>query len=290
MSTDPNAPMSPPMMSPDRKWVWDGKQWLPVAAPMAPAPAPAQESVFPAYNAATQSVPMTPVMASPPVMAPPPVQVQVPYPVAPSPVAVPPPLWAPPKTGINNYLYIGAGAVVVLIVLVVIAQLAGVISLPFGSRPAQVATQPKSTVPQLSARSDYARAERVMKGVVTPALAGLNDTLGPLDQGCHGTLTIACSSTLGPADREIKHAISLIDGAQTLVPPCVAPGVAAIRRDLAGMDTNIGLMQTAFDQNDSGSVKGYYLRYENGHAALSTDLQAATQAQQNGCVQDISGP
>lgn len=281
MGSDPNAPISPPMMSPDHKWVWDGHQWLPVADPTAPA----HQSVFPAYNSVTQ--------AAPPVsMAPPPVAVEVQYPVGPSPMAAPPaaPLWERPQTGLNRYLYISAGGVVALIAIVLVAQLAGIVNLPFGSRPVAGPAQAPSAVAQLSERSDFARADRVMKGVVTPALAGLNDTLGLLDQGCHGTLTVACSSTVTPADREIKHAIGLIDAAQPIVPPCVATGVAALRRDLAGMDVNLGLMQTAFDQNDNASVKGYYLRYENGHAALSTDLAAATQAEQAHCVKDITGP
>jgi hypothetical protein len=282
MSSDPNAPIAPPMMSPDGKWVWDGHQWIPVADPTAQG----QQAVSSPFDAASMNGPV--MMASPPAA----VQVQVPYSVGPAPVSARPAgqLWDRQQTGLNKYLYIGAGAVALLIVLVLVGQFAGLISLPFGTSPAANSLSPETSTPALSARSDFARADRVMKTVVTPALAGLNDTLGPLDQGCHGTLTIACSSTLAPADREIKHAIALIDAVQPTVPPCLGSNVAAIRRDLSGMDVNLGLMQTAFTKNDNGSVKGYYLRYENGHAALSTDLAAATQAEQQTCSQDIAGP
>jgi hypothetical protein len=44
---------APPQLSPDGKWWWDGRQWLPVPAPPAPAlpPTPPVGSVLPGYGA-----------------------------------------------------------------------------------------------------------------------------------------------------------------------------------------------------------------------------------------------
>jgi len=287
-----NPPPSAPMLSPDHKWVWDGSQWQPIADPENAA----HESVLPAYNTVTRDLPV-PVADARPIPGPPPMSVSAPVPLnvsrpqagrsrraQPSPV-----LWNQPPTGLNKYLYATAAGLVVLIGLVIVFQVAG-FSLPFGRSTGSSQAPVTDTGPPLTSRSESASADRYMKGIIAPAVAGLNDTLAILDRGCHGSLTVSCSSTVAPTDRAIKNFVSAIDGSVFTVPACIATAVAKMRRDAAGMDANLNLMLTAFDQNDLGSVNGYYLRYENGHAALVADLAAMPQLEQAACNTDVTGP
>jgi hypothetical protein len=283
MSTGPNATPPPPMLSPDRKWVWDGSQWQPVADPNDPA----RKAVFAAFGTAAQDLP-APVNTA----RPSPVQAAPPYNVYQQPsrkrakTGQPSPLlWDRRSSGLNQYLYVAAAAMVVLIGVVIALQFFQ-ISLPW-SRSSSSPQASTSSGPPLAARSDHAGADRYLNGILLPALAALNDTLRPVDTGCTGTMTLACSYALPPADKQLKKVVSLIDGAS--IPDCIAPTVAAIRRDVAGMDVNLASMQTASEQNNSVDVRAYELRYRNGLAALQLDTQAA-QTQQANCDPTVVGP
>jgi hypothetical protein len=283
MSTGPNATPPPPMLSPDRKWVWDGSQWQPVADPDDPA----RKAVFAAFGAAAQNLP-APVDTARPVptqVAPPVYSVVKPSGRRPRSAQSSPLLWDRQSTGLNQYLYIAAAAVVVLIGVVVALQFFQ-ISLPWIKTSSSPQTS-NSSGPPLTARSEHGTADRYLNGILLPALAALNDTLRPVDTGCTGTMTVACSYALPPADKQLKQVVSLIDGAT--LPDCIATGVMAIRRDVAGMDANLANMESASEANNAVDVKAYELRYRNGLAALQLDTQAA-QAQQANCDATVVGP
>src|SRR5258708_10689372 len=97
VSIGSSPPQTPPQLSPDGRWVWDGQKWQPVpvvvgdlagivpvaAAAAAPAPAPARAAV---------------VYSPPKYVAPPPEEPVV-------------PLWQePPRQGISMYLFVAAAA------------------------------------------------------------------------------------------------------------------------------------------------------------------------------------
>lgn len=285
MSTGPAAPPPSPMLSPDHKWVWDGTQWQPIADPNEPA----RKAVFSAFATAAQDLPA-------------PVNTSRPVPAQAGPVGIPytvikpsgrhggngqasPVLWSPRQSGINRYLYIAAAGVVAVIAIVVLFQFLP-FSLPWGTTTdsPQIST---TSGPPLKARSDFARADRYLNGILLPALAALNDTLRPVDTGCTGTMTLACSYSLAPAHKQLKQVVSLIDGA--VLPDCVTLGVAAIRRDVSGMDVNLASMQAASDQNNQVDVRAYELRYRNGLAALQVHT-AAVQPQLATCDSTLTGP
>ena len=270
------------MMSPDRKWVWDGSQWLPVADPSAPA----HTSVFPGFNGASSDLPLPVATAQP-------MPVQIPYSVrSPAPQRAQPnvPRWDRPQTGLNKYLYIAAGAIVVVIGIGLVVQF-GLFTLPGRATPSTpVVAQATPGLPPLTDRSDSARADRYLKSILAPPLAAMNDTSGPVELGCHGSLTVGCASALPPMDRELKHMLSVIDATKAAVPACIALNISNIRRDVAAMTQNLEGMQNASDENNSVAVKKDYLAYEAWRRLMLADLPAATSAQQTVCEPVVSGP
>ena len=270
------------MLSPDRKWVWDGRQWLPVADPNAPA----HQGVFKAFDVATKDLP-------PPVVDVRPVPVQMPYTVSrpakgkqqPQPLGV---LWDRPKTGLNRYLYIAAGGLVAVIALVLVLQYVE-IGLPTTSA-VQSPRPTASPVPALSARSDAARADRYMNGILFPALNNLNDTLTPVARFCHTVMTTVCGAAVPPADRDMKAVLKVMDSTTGLVPGCISAGVAGMRRDLGAMDVNLVGASTAFDNNDTNAVRFDLNTYRASLQLLANDEKLTTQTLQPACTSDVTGP
>src|SRR5690242_11445255 len=54
LSAEPSPPVQPPQMSPDRKWIWDGAQWRPIAV---------HEAAFPSWQSVGAG--FTPLDAAP---------------------------------------------------------------------------------------------------------------------------------------------------------------------------------------------------------------------------------
>jgi len=284
MSSDPNAPIAPPMMSPDGKWVWDGQQWIPVADPSAPA----HRSVFAAYDAATRDVPA--------IVSPPQVAVQMPYtvqPVGAQPAPSSATLWGQrSQTGLSKYLYYIAGGVAAVVVVGIVLQYAGAITWPWNTAAPAAPQLQTVNLGSLAARTDSAQADRYVKSVITPAMADLNDTSGPVEQGCHNktAVTVSCAAALPPMDRNLKKVLSSIDNAQAQVPPCLAPTVAAVRRDVNTMETSLVAAQAYSVQNNAVWVRNEFTAYEKARTALTADVAAATRITQQTCSQDITGP
>src|SRR3981081_4178132 len=105
MSIGASPPQTPPQLSPDGRWVWDGQKWQPV-----PVVVGDLAGVVPVLAAAAPPAP-APVPTPVPVVMP----YSPPKYVAPKPEESALPLWREaPRQGITLYLFVGAALVVLI--------------------------------------------------------------------------------------------------------------------------------------------------------------------------------
>ena len=116
MSVGSSPPQTPPQLSPDGRWVWDGHQWQPVAVVVGDV-----AGVVPVAIAAPAPAPAVVVQYSPPVyVAPPPEETVV-------------PLWQEaPRQGISIYLF-AAAALAVLVMAMMALNSMNIVRLPWQS-------------------------------------------------------------------------------------------------------------------------------------------------------------
>jgi hypothetical protein len=285
MSSGPSAPPPSPMLSPDHKWVWDGSEWQPIADPNDPA----RKGVFAAFTSAAQDLPAPVATARPVAVQAAPVG--LPYSVnkpksrrgksaQPSPL-----LWEQPKTGLHKYLYIVAGAVAALIVVLLALQYLQ-ISLPWTT--ASTSQPTPASAPPLTDRSDFARADRFLTGIVAPAVTRLDDVMGPVKEGCNGLLTLTCEYAVPPAQRQAKNLLAVISAAT--VPDCIGSSFARIKADATGINGGLVSMQAGYDHNSVADMKNGLARLMSSRQALTLDVAAAGKAQAAGCDRTVTGP
>lgn len=277
MSVGASPPQTPPQLSPDGRWVWDGQQWQPVPvvvgdvaglSPLAPvAAAPARAAAVAPYS-------------PPQVQAP-----AVPF-VVPTPEEVP--LWEEPRQqGISIYLFGAAGLVVLIMAMMALNSL-NIVRLPWQSDGETRVRATATPLPPLATRSDYARADRFLNYSLSPAIAALNLTLPTLSQTCNGTLTNSCLNSVTATDLQLKKVLAVIDHAD--IPQCIAPGLSKIRADFAQMDDGMQLALKGFkDDNKSEVVQGLN-RFGSAGPALQADAKALDQALKTQCSTDQTGP
>ncbi len=278
------------MLSPDGNWVWDGKQWQPIAVK--------HEGVFPSFAAirvdpteplgADADVVPVPMAASSRMMGPPPeYTMESSYPPVEAVVEKPvTPMWQQPATGLNSYLYIVAGLMVLVIALVVLNAF-----LPFSkllSGPEPEAQPTPSPSPALAARTEFNRADRFVSVILAPAMANVNDTALVQKQTCNGSPTVSCRSALTETENQVVNALAVIDKAE--IPTCIAPYVAKIRGDLAGMDTNVKLAIKGYTDNKKAELTLGLSRFNAYAKPLPADNAALTKALQAQCDTQFAGP
>ena len=269
-------------MSPDRKWVWDGTAWQPVAA---------HEAVFPNWNGITvEPAPAAAEVAQPVVEAapaPPPVPITS-YAVPDSAPVSSAPLWQRPETGLNKYLYIGAGVVVLVIGIMVLNSL-GSISWPWSPAPASSSpTAAKATPAPVTTRSDYGFATHFEAGLLGPAVSGFNETTPTLKGTCNGILTISCQNAITATDTQLKNVVAVIDHAA--VPLCIAAPVARLRVDMVAMDDALQATLTGYNNNRSSEVKQGLYRFNIAYRPLVPDYGAIDRARTSSCDTQVVGP
>ena len=277
MSIGSSPPQTPPQLSPDGKWVWDGTQWQPVPV---------------VIGDLAGVVPVVPAAAAPAVVqyAPPQAQAQAPviFPSAQAqaptlPYAVPEPavvpLWeqqrAPsPLGGKSVYLFAGAAFVVLIMAMMALNSL-NLVRLPWQS-DGQVPLRPKVTpTPQLQIRTEFARAENFLKYSLTPALASFNDTLPAFQQQCSTTLSNSCLTALGETDQKTKAFIAVIDRAD--IPPCLAGTMTKVRADLDFMEKGLTLGLTGYKDNKSNLLTQGVNQFWSRGASLGANLKSLDQ-------------
>jgi hypothetical protein len=277
-----SPPQRPPQISPDGKWVWDGTEWQPVAGRDS-----GHTAVFPAFNTATLEPTMT--MTAPAQQAP------VPFsaPVAPVNYAVnystpqaSAPLWQVKPGRWNNYLYVAA-AVVVLVMAMIFLNSLGSFSLPwFGGSSRSSTPAPAPSV--LNKRSDYAVASRFLTAFLAPAMSSFNKTVSTQVLSCNGVMTVGCQAALIETDNQVKNAVAVVNDAPA--PVCIVPNVSKVKIDLAGLDAFLqNALQAYTDGSKSGLAAGLAgFAYED--RMLQGDILAAFKAQASFCDTQLTGP
>jgi hypothetical protein len=235
--------LGPPQVSPDGKWIWDGQKWLPIP------PAEAGETAASIGYAAPAPEPAAAVY---------------------SPAEMNPPLWQQPAapTQLSPYR-IGAAGGVVLLLIVVVLNATGTISIPWPWIPAG----PTVTMIHASPRpivSDYVLADRFLNLEVGPAIVSLANTLPPVQASCAPAtnLSTACHDAVKATNTQMLNVLSVIDHAG--IPNCIAVGTKALRNDLQGMSGGIGVALHGFQDSSSDEVNTGIVHF----AIVAQSLQA----------------
>jgi hypothetical protein len=268
------------MLSPDGKWVWDGTQWRPIAH---------HESLFPSWQSITVE-PAAPVAAA--------VQAPARVAVAPTPAliqpispAYPDTTWRPePKaTGVNWVLYFVAGVVGIVIIFVVLNSVFPLwLYLP-GPKPAPAPPAAQaSPIPPVAHRSDFARADHFVSGVLPPQMTTLNQDLTPVSQSCNRQLTVSCQNDISTARPEVKTVLSVIDA--NPVPACIAPQAAKLRADLATIDAALTAADKAYNDNQASELAAAVSKYAKAASQLAPDVRALGTTMKAQCDATVTGP
>jgi hypothetical protein len=268
------------MLSPDGKWVWDGTQWRPIAH---------HESLFPSWQSITVE-PAAPVAAA--VQAPPrPVIAPTPALVQPVSPAYPSTAWRPePKpTGMNWIMYFVAGVVGIVIIFIVLNSVFPLwLYLPGPKPPPAPAAAQASPIPPVAHRSDFARADHFVSGVLPPQMAALSQALTPVSQSCNRQLTVSCQNDISTARPEVKTVLSVID--QNPVPQCISAQVAKLRADLVTIDVALTAADKAYNDNQASELAAATSKYSKPVSQLAADVRALTTTMKAQCDATVTGP
>jgi len=278
------------MLSPDGKWVWDGAQWQPIAhretlfpswqgitvEPAAPAPAAVQAPAPAASPALTQ--PVDPALA---------------YPSFPSGPTMPQsaPLWRKDRkpTGANTYLYLFAGLVGIVIILIVLNSVVPLwLFLPGPKSGATPAAAQPSPVPPVAHRSDFARADHLVNGVLPPVMNSLTQSLTPITQGCSRALTISCQNAISNAEPQVKTTLSMLD--KNPAPLCIAAPAAKLRADVATINVSLAAADKAYADNQSSELVTAMSAYSRAASQLGADIKSLTTTMNIHCETQVTGP
>jgi hypothetical protein len=201
------------------------------------------------------------------------------------------PLWQEaPREGIQGtrlYLF-GAAAVVVLIMAMMALNSLNLVRMPWqsdGYNPPKLAVTP---TPQLTNRSDYARADRFLTYSLAPAINEVAKTLPAMGQACNGTLSSSCQSSLTTSEQLYKKVLVVIDRAD--IPPCIAPGVSRMRADFAQLDEALLAALKGFTDNKASDVSRALNRFFSIDPAMQADAKAVDLALKTQCSTDQTGP
>jgi hypothetical protein len=274
------------MMSPDGKYVWDGQQWVPVAG----GADAGHRSLFPSWNAAHAEVANAPAAPPPTLFRPKRAQGIVYQPTIADPNApVETPSWdRTPKGKARWGMYIGAGFLA-LIVLVVFINTWGPLIVAYfvpAPEPPRV-VKPSPTPPDLTVRSDSARASNFLTYSLTPAMTTAAPAFQLFNESCVA-LTQSCQNAATNALTQVKYVESVVDQAQ--VPLCAAPQLAKIRADLTGMDAGLTSAVKAFDNNNKGLLAQGLSKYRSANKPLGGDISALSKTIAARCDSQPAGP
>jgi len=282
-----NPSSRPLQTSPDGKWMWDGSQWLPVARSGA-----ANGAVFPAWSVVTEAAAAQPVARPRPELEPIPVigdeeepePVFNPYEYA---VEATPeaPAWIRPSTGLNRYMYVAAGFVVLVMAAIVLSAI-GPLQLPW-TPPDKVLVFPSPT-PPITARTEAGQADQLLSGYLGPALANLDTASNVVNEVCNGTMTLSCRDDIREADNQVKNVLKVTS--QHPAVPCIAAPVAALRVDLAKMDTAFKQALLGYQDSQPGELAQGLASYRAAAQLAAADRAAAAAAEKSVCGSVLLGP
>lgn len=198
------------------------------------------------------------------------------------------PLWEQPtRSGASLWLYVVAGAVVLVMAMIVLNSM-NIVRLPWQSSDSTPTVPTATPLPPVTARTDYARADRFLNLSLAPALVGVNQTLPNLTQTCNGTLSNSCLSSITATDQQMKKVLSVIDRGE--IPPCIAAGVNTLRIDLFGMESGLTLALSGFKENQRNLVAAGLSRFGSLSQALPANATSVNQAMKAQCSTQMVGP
>jgi hypothetical protein len=251
--------LGPPQVSPDGKWIWDGQKWLPI-----PEPTWEPDAAALAPQVAVIAAPVQRRVQVSPLEIPSPEPAAFSYPVAvvEAPVT---PLWVEPvRSGRTMYFYVGAAAVVLVMLMVLLSS--NVIQLPWpGGASSSVSQSPRPTA------SDYIRAD-ALNAALAPALVKVGPTLPALQSACTGTLSNGCLTALNLARQQMIDLLAIIDRGD--VPPCIAAGTKAVRFDLQSMAGGLEMSLNGYPDNSGAEVYQGIYRFAYFGRSLKADATA----------------
>lgn len=275
MSPQAGPPAGTPQLSPDHKWIWDGTQWRPIAV---------HEAAFPEWKAVGSDLPVgVPQAVPPPVLRP---AAPAAYaPVTPAP-AQPTPLWEQGRrsTGINKYLYVAAGALVLLVAAIYLSTI-NPVALPWYRAPAGYSVP--SPTPKLTERTDFARADRFVNQVLAPPLSELSQSMLLVKQVCYGALTSSCEDALIGEENQIPTVSKVLQ--KETVPLCIAAPVTKMKADLAAADSAIQAGKKAYSDNRSSALGAALGALRGANGAIEADAAAMSNGAKT-CDAQVTGP
>ena len=267
MSID--AAPNPPMLSPDKKWFWDGQQWQPIAGEAEAG----HRGLFPSWNAIhVEAVAAAPPAPTQPAIAAPALSYRL--------VGMPgetteeTPLWRRArKSSVSYPLYVGGGLLFVIVALLLLNAVAPTIQWPWSSAPAGTAAKVAApSAPLLTTRTDFARADLFFTKSLTPAMAPVNDVVTVQWQSCNGTLSNSCQDALTATDAKLKDVLAVIDHGQ--IPLCIAPSVAKVRADFQAMRDGVKSSSSAYAENNRSKLAAGLAAFNRATAPLAADVHA----------------
>ena len=282
MSPTAPPPQLPPQVSPDGKWVWDGRQWQPVAVstwvpaaaaaiPQAVAPTPPPVAVEPPRYVAPEEV-----LAQAPSY-----NFQVAAPVSPR--------WQKPAERPKTYIYVAGGVVVLIMVMLVLNSLSVVPFHWFESNATPTARPvAPSPVPQSVARTDFDRADRFLNQLLAPAIVGINESWQPLFATCNGPLSGSCLSAIKVTDQQMIKLLAVIN--QSEIPQCIAPGMVKVRGDAVAMEAGIQIALKGFTDNNPAETKAGLNQYGSMARTFGADLNSVDATHKTLCDTQEVGP
>jgi hypothetical protein len=219
----------------------------------------------------------------------------LPYPQATGPTfdvpVVPPavtPLWEQPtRSGASLWLYVVAGAVVLMMAMIVLNSM-NIVRLPWQSSDSTPTVPTATPLPPVTARTDYARADRFLNLVLAPAMVSAAQTVPAMQTACNGTLSNSCLGSITATDQQMKKVLSVIDRGE--IPPCIAAGVNTLRIDLFGMESGLTLALSGFKENQRNLVAAGLSRFGSLSQELPANATSVNQAMKAQCSTQMVGP
>jgi hypothetical protein len=240
-----SAGVGPPQVSPDGKWVWDGQRWLPLPPAGAEVSVPATSIPYaqPDTDPSVATFVYAPPMASTPA-------------------------WPQPaSTRPSVFKYAAAGAVA-LVLLLVVLNATGMIQIPWPGTASPTVTMIHGSPPPLI--PDYDQANRFLNLSLAPALDSLGNTLPAVSAACKATLSSGCHSAVNATNTQMTNVLSVIDHGS--IPDCIAVGMKTMRNDLQDMAGGIGVALHGFQDNSADEVDTGIYHFAVVGQSLKTDL------------------
>lgn len=170
-------------------------------------------------------------------------------------------------------MYFLAGFVVLLIVGIVLNSL-GTISLPWQSTEAQPTARPT-----ISGSTDAARAENFTNTLLAPRMSALEDDVTLANQTCAAGMTTACQENLIQIDNTTAATLAMMK--YLSVPYCIYHQTVTLAVDLDKLDTADAAAYKGFRDNRAAEFQSGLNQFRAANAQVVADnsaLIAATKA------------